>query len=118
MLAESSRVLGHHPSLIQHGVLALVPDRLAGEAIDVIRELLTNVAKHARATHSSVNLMVADNHLTITVTDNGVGHTGGTSGGGLGLRNLGDRAAGHGGTFSLAAGDTGGSVATWSVPLD
>lgn len=116
VLAESSRVLGHHPSLIQHGVLALVPDRLASEAIDVIRELLTNVAKHARATHSSVNLLVEDNHLTITVTDNGVGPTGG-SGGGLGLPNLADRATGHGGTFSLGAGDTGGAIAIWSVPL-
>jgi hypothetical protein len=117
VLAESSRVLGHHPSLIQHGILALVPDDLASEAIDVIRELLTNVAKHARATHSSVNLLVADNALTITVTDNGVGPSVGIDAAGLGLRNLRERAHGRGGSFSLTPGETSGSVAVWSVSL-
>lgn len=116
VLAESSRVLGHHPSLIQHGVLALVPDSVASEAIDVMRELLTNVAKHARATHSSVNVSVEDNWLTVTVTDNGVGPQS-AGGAGLGLGNLLERAERHNGRFTLVAGESGGSVATWAVWL-
>ena len=117
VLAESSRVLGHHPSLIQHGVLALVPDSLASEAVDVIRELLTNVAKHARATHSSVNISVEDNWLTVTVSDNGVGPDRDATPAGLGLGNLSQRATGHGGLFSVDAGEIGGSAAVWAVPL-
>ncbi|MSX22594.1 MAG: PAS domain S-box protein [Actinobacteria bacterium] len=117
VLAESSRVLGHHPSLIQHGVLALVPDSLASEATDVIRELLTNVAKHARATHSSVNISVEDNWLTVTVSDNGVGPDRETTPAGLGLGNLSQRANGYGGRFSFDAGEAGGSMAVWAVPL-
>jgi len=117
VLAESSRVLGHHPSLIQHGVLALVPDSLASEAVDVIRELLTNVAKHARATHSSVNISVEDNWLTVTVADNGVGPDQDVTPAGLGLGNLSQRATGHGGRFSFDAGEIVGSAAVWAVPL-
>lgn len=118
VLAESSRVLGHHPSLQQDGVLALVPDDLAGEAVDVVRELLMNVAKHARATHSTVRLAVHDRCFTVAVTDNGVGATLEPSSGGLGLDNLRQRASRRGGTFALECATTGGSVATWSVPLD
>jgi PAS domain S-box-containing protein len=117
VLAESSRVLGHHPSLQLLGVLALIPDSLASEAIDVLRELLTNVAKHARATHSSVRLSTEDNRLTITVSDNGIGATLTGSEAGLGTRNLAERAQGHGGTFTLTRADNGGSIAVWSVPL-
>lgn len=117
VLAESSRVLGHHPSLQQDGVLALVPDDLAGEAVDVVRELLMNVAKHARATHSTVRLAVHDRTFTVSVTDNGVGATLEPSSGGLGLENLRQRATRRGGTFCLECAATGGSVATWSVPL-
>lgn len=117
VLAESSRVLGHHPSLTQQGVLALIPDPLAHEAIDVIRELVTNVAKHARATHSSVRVAVEDGHLTITVTDNGVGVTPTGLEAGLGLRNLRERAETHRGSFELVRGDADGTTATWSVPL-
>jgi len=117
VLAESSRVLGHHPSLTQHGVLALVPDPLAHEAIDVIRELLTNVAKHARATHSSVRVAVEDGRFSITVTDNGVGTTLTGLEAGLGLRNLRERAEARRGVFELAGGDAGGTTAIWSVPL-
>jgi signal transduction histidine kinase len=117
VLAESSRVLGHHPSLQLLGVLALIPDALASETIDVLRELLTNVAKHARATHSSVRLSTEDNRLTITVSDNGIGSALTGDEAGLGMRNLTERAEGHGGTFTLSAGENGGSIATWSVPL-
>ena len=117
VLAESSRVLGHHPSLAQHGVLALIPDRLAHEAIDVIRELLTNVAKHARATHSSVRVAVEDRQLVITVVDNGVGTSISELQAGLGVRNLTERAEARRGTFTLAPADGGGTVAIWSVPL-
>lgn len=117
VLAESSRVLGHHPSLNLYGVIALVPEPLAREAIDVLRELLTNVAKHARATRSSVNIVVDRGLLSITVSDNGVGANLSGAEAGLGVRNLTDRATDHGGTFSLGRAEREGSIATWSVPL-
>lgn len=117
VLAESSRVLGHHPSLHLHGVLALIPDSLGREAIDVLRELLTNVAKHAKATHSSVRITVEDGQLVLAVSDNGVGATLSGTEPGLGMRNLAQRAASHGGSFSLVRGEQNGCVATWSVPL-
>lgn len=117
VLAESSRLLGHHPSLQQDGVLALVGDDLASEAVDVVRELLTNVAKHARASHSSVRLSVADQQFTIAVTDNGVGIDPTANPGGLGLQNLRQRAELRSGCFDITPSADGGSTATWSVPL-
>ncbi len=117
VLAESSRLLGHHPSLQQDGVLALVSDDIAGEAVDVIRELLTNVAKHAHASHSSVRVSVADRAFTVAVTDNGVGIDPAANPGGLGLDNLRERAERRGGAFCIAPSADGGSSATWTVPL-
>ena len=117
VLAESSRVLGHHPSLQQDGVLALVPDDVASEAVDVLRELLMNVAKHAHASHSSVCISVADRTFTVTVTDNGVGIDPAANSGGLGLDNLRQRAERQGGDFVIVPSADGGSSATWSVPL-
>jgi PAS domain S-box-containing protein len=117
VLAESSRLLGHQPSLLTKGVLALVPDDLAREAVDVIRELLTNVAKHARATATTVAIEVSDQTLHVSVTDNGVGiHHDGPSAGN-GLRNLVERARVHDGAAELRANEPEGTIATWQVPL-
>jgi PAS domain S-box-containing protein len=117
VLAESSRVLGHQPSLHRHGVMALVPDPLAREAVDVVRELLTNVAKHAKATSSSVHLAVDNERLQVSVVDDGVGLVVDPEHPGQGLRNVVERAERHGGSASFEPGPDGGTVATWSVPI-
>ncbi|MEO2124861.1 MAG: PAS domain S-box protein [Acidimicrobiales bacterium] len=92
-----------------------VPDDLVEESLAVIRESLTNVARHAEAKNIDLSI-TADNWLTIEIVDDGRGlpeksvrHSG--------LANLFDRADRRDGTFNAVSAPTGGTVITWSVPL-
>jgi signal transduction histidine kinase len=60
-----------------------------------------------------VDLSLAGDVLTVRVTDDGVGvgHTSRSSG----TANLAARAHKWGGSFEVAAGPMGGTVATWAV---
>jgi signal transduction histidine kinase len=83
------------------------------DVVACVREALTNVAKHARATSVVVDVALADELLTVTVSDNGVGATSGGRTSGTG--NLRARAAKRGGTFEIGSGPTGGTVVKWRV---
>jgi signal transduction histidine kinase len=62
----------------------------------VVAEALTNVAKHARATHADVELSVMGDHLVVSVTDDGCGGADTSRGSGLvGLHDRVDAAGGH-----------------------
>ncbi len=92
-----------------------VPDDLVEEAVIVVREMLTNVARHAEA--SSVTLGIAvDDLLTIEVVDDGIGLPDGSIRR-SGLANLEDRARRRWGTFNASSAPAGGTVARWSVPV-
>lgn len=94
-----------------------IPQRTADNLLAVLREALTNAAKHANASHFLVALSVSD-HVTLEVADNGVGPLDASSGEGLGLANLRSRAERLGGECALAPGDVGGARLTWRVPLE
>ena len=49
----------------------------------VICEALTNVVKHARATHATVRTTVADGQLLVSVSDDGIGNADAAHGSGL-----------------------------------
>lgn len=98
---------------------AAVLPRVAEHLVACLREALTNVGKHARATIVSVLISVADDELCLTVTDNGVGLSGsGESGegGGHGLRNLRNRAEKFDGTLEVTVPEGGGTRLVWRVP--
>lgn len=116
-LAESARVLRHQPEVEIDGDLDLVEADLGYEMLSVLRELVTNVAKHAKATATWVTIRVSDDELALVVADDGVGfhHQAGRAG--LGVGNLVERAAAHGGTASIAKRDPWGTVVHWRVPL-
>jgi signal transduction histidine kinase len=85
----------------------LVPDLLA-----VVRELLTNVVRHAGA--SRVTLAVeADREVRVVVTDNGRGLPQVIAR--SGLANLADRAERRGGRLRTSAGPAGTEVC-WTIP--
>ncbi|MFG2823319.1 GAF domain-containing protein [Kitasatospora sp. NPDC048365] len=112
---RAAGVLGFAPALRTAGLLdATVPKEVADEAVAVLQEALSNTARHARA--RSVEVVVeADDHLTVTVRDDGVGLPSG--GRRSGLANLAERAAGLGGTFEATAPAGGGTELVWRVPL-
>jgi len=69
--------------------LPRLPEQLEVAAYYVVSESLANVAKHAHASHVSVDVGVADDMLIVEVVDDGVG--GADSERGSGLRGLADR---------------------------
>ena len=80
-------MLGLRPQVSFRGpVDAVVDEELLEDVLAVVREALTNVARHARARHVSASVTVSDSLLTIRVEDDGVGV--GTAARRSGLANL------------------------------
>jgi signal transduction histidine kinase len=86
-------------------------EEVTDDVLAVVREALTNVAKHAHATSASVDVALADGELTLTVSDNGVGAAGATRS--SGTANLRARAQRREGSFEMTPGPTGGTVLRW-----
>jgi signal transduction histidine kinase len=93
----------------------VVDDAIIGDVEAVLRESLTNVAKHAQAAKIRVRVQADARRLALTVTDNGVGL--GQSTRRSGLANLHRRAERHGGEFDVSNGPGGGLRLRWSIPL-
>jgi signal transduction histidine kinase len=106
--------LAHHV-IFSGPVDTILTDTTKTLALNVIRELVTNIIKHARANEVRLDVTVSDS-LTIIATDDGIGiHNGPHAG--HGLKNLATKAASNGGTFSTVASPLGGSRATFWIPL-
>lgn len=108
--------LGHKPHLELAGpVDSAVPDAVRPDLTAVLREGLSNAVRHARATQVTVGVRVDAGHVTVTVTDDGVGCDPAAARGGL--VNLRERAERHGGTFTIRPVEPHGTEVSWSVPL-
>jgi signal transduction histidine kinase len=109
--------LGFRPDLRLDGPMdSAVPEEVRPDLVAVLRESLSNVVKHARASRVTVHVEVSGSRLTLTVTDDGAGSPADVDER-SGLLNIRERAARHGGTVELAAGDPSGITLRWMVPL-
>jgi len=120
VVGEQGRALGFDPVVRFDGpVDAAVDDHVAEHLLNVVREALSNVARHARATRVDLTVIVADDAIELSVTDDGVGLAETEDGQtGHGLRNMRERAQGLGGTFEVAPVDSGpGTRLRWRVPV-
>jgi signal transduction histidine kinase len=114
---ESTRALGFSPTVEFAGpVDTLVGEDLSSAVLAVLREALSNVARHASAGRADIRLGAEDGHLRLTVTDDGVG-IGADAPAGYGLANMSARAARLGGTARVGPAPAGGTVVEWQVPL-
>ncbi len=108
--------LGFEPDVVFHGpVDTLVPASVAEQMLAVIREALSNVARHAAATAASVSIAANPSSVELVVTDNGKGLP--TGGRRSGLANLARRAKDLNGEFSAEPGEKGGTRVRWRAPL-
>ncbi|MEU9454983.1 GAF domain-containing protein [Streptomyces sp. NPDC048277] len=113
---EAAPVLGFAPSLRMEGLLDTdVPREIAGHAVAVLAEALTNVARHAHADRAEVILATDGRELVLTVRDNGVGIP--PEGRRSGLRNLAERAEELGGRLEWDCPEDGGTTLVWRVPV-
>lgn len=84
----------------------------------VLQEALTNIAKHANADQAWVEFNLEDDHVYLTVQDNGHGLANGVlSSSGIGIVGMKERVALVGGELRLRSGKNGGTILTVSLPL-
>lgn len=93
---------------------AKTPDRIGEHAEAVLREAVSNAARHAHATAVTVTIEAGDD-LTIDVADNGRGIPAGARR--SGLLNLDKRATECGGRCELLDRPGGGTHLRWRAPL-
>jgi signal transduction histidine kinase len=117
LIDEYSGAFDFTPGLRLEGLVdTRVSARIAESLLAVVREALSNAARHAAARRVDVVVSVDATHVTVTVSDDGVGLM--ADGRRSGLANLEQRATELGGEFSAQAAPEGGSEITWRVPLD
>ncbi|WP_377645351.1 GAF domain-containing protein [Oryzobacter terrae] len=116
LVREYVPVLGFAPAIRTLGpVDTAVPPGIRAHLLPVLREAVSNVARHALADRAEVELEVRDHDLVLTVSDDGTGVPPDRAE--SGLRNARRRADELGGTLELRANDPRGTVFAWRVPL-
>jgi signal transduction histidine kinase len=92
----------------------VLPEQVELTAYFVVSEALTNVAKHASATHASVTVTNGNGRLAVEVSDDGVG--GADIALGTGLRGLSDRLAAINGQLDIDSQPGRGTTLRASIP--
>jgi signal transduction histidine kinase len=116
LVKEYVPVLGFTPMVRTSGPLdTAVPTEVAEQLLAVLREALSNVARHAQADAAVVEVEARADEVMLRVADNGKGlppdrHE-------SGLRNARRRAADNGGSLRLVPEEPHGTVLEWTVPL-
>ncbi len=116
----------------QHGLQVAVRQDMfpkpLGEATSllvfrILREVLTNVVKHARASRVDINLRRDDHHLLVQVADDGIGFSqvklaaSSMNDSGYGLFSIKERLGHMGGSLDIDSRPDHGTLVTISIPL-
>jgi signal transduction histidine kinase len=111
---QATGALGFAPALRISGLMDGLNDEVGKHLLSVLREALSNAARHASASKVDVTIE-AGVELALVVRDNGMGikKTGRHSG----LANLAERAKMLGGALRIGAAEGGGTTLEWRVPL-
>jgi signal transduction histidine kinase len=117
--SESAGALGFEPRVLIDGPVDMgVSEGVANDLVATLREALSNVARHAQATRTDVEVVADDTMVTLRVVDDGVGlpepRTEDPEG--HGLRSMATRAERRGGSLTLSVNEPEGVVLEWRVP--
>ena len=116
LVRDLEQALGFQTELELRGDRAPGDPDLETDILAVVRESLTNVARHAKATAATVSVTFGDS-TEVVVVDNGVGMSA-RQRRRSGLANLAERAAARSGTFEISPEEPHGTRLTWTVPGD
>lgn len=109
--------------LVIEGELSDLPEEIAVTLFRLVQEGLTNVAKHSAATRAEVRVTRSGidastpASVSITITDDGIGRTGGDDSTGLGLIGMRERVYALRGTLEVANAPGPGFVLSADIPL-
>ena len=98
----------------------LLPSRGFVQTTRIVREAVSNIVKHSRATHCDVRCSIADGNFTMTIRDNGRGipmELDGKLDRGLGMSSMKRRAKQMQGQCLVQSGPGYGTVIALTVPL-
>lgn len=117
VVTEVEPALGFSPNLTFGGpVDTLVQPDVLDDAQAVLREGLTNIAKHANANRVTASVLVSARHIVIEIIDNGSTAPSIPAGGRSGLANLERRATLRGGSLTFSH-DEHGTKLRWTAAL-
>jgi signal transduction histidine kinase len=118
-IADFERRTGIECTLIENNHDIQVSDRNATALFRILQESLTNISRHANATHAWIQLRVRDNTISMSISDNGVGmRPGGRhKPGSFGLLGIEERANILGGRCTIDNNEDGGTTVSVTVPL-
>jgi signal transduction histidine kinase len=96
-----------------------LPNDLGSSVFRILQESLTNVARHAHASHVAVTLDRTNTQIMLDVSDDGVGVPAGRLDGtaSLGLVGMRERALACGGALSITSQPGGGTTVQLVVPV-
>jgi PAS domain S-box-containing protein len=114
VVREQQPVLGFEPRVRFEGPVETIGESIAIELLAVVREALSNVARHAGASEAQVVLECGD-EVVLRVQDNGRGMPT-TVTAGSGIPNLATRAQMSGGDCRITTRADGGAELEWRVP--
>lgn len=116
VVGDARPMLGFDPHVRFGGpVDSAVPEDLVDDVTAVLREALTNVARHAQAKSAIVEITATVSRIDVSIEDDGIGMSGGAAR--SGLANLEYRATEHGGSLDVLPAPDGGTQVRWSVPF-
>jgi signal transduction histidine kinase len=95
-----------------------IEDRRKLAVFRIVQEQLNNIVKHARATRVLIRLSGEQDHIVLTVTDNGVGFDVGQHRKGVGITNIISRAELFNGKVEIVSGPGEGCTLTVNLPKD
>ncbi len=113
VIGEESSALGFAPDADLVGLNEDLPNRLADDVVAVVREALSNAARHASAGTVGIQVAVDSGTIVIDVIDDGRGI--GDRPRSSGLANLRQRAERYGGTFDIESPHGGGTHLHWTA---
>ncbi len=118
-IAEFKRRTGIACELVDEPKEITLNDHAATAFFRILQESLSNIVRHAHATHVRVELTSTGRQLTMTVIDNGIGVGARERGkaGSFGLVGIEERINILGGSFSISSTDGEGTTVCVSVPL-
>ncbi|HZX04648.1 GAF domain-containing protein [Kribbella sp.] len=115
LVTEYADALGFRPQLICTGPIdTVVPAAVRPQILATVRESLSNVVRHARASQVVVEITADAEHAVARISDDGIGIRDSTRR--SGLRNLTERAQALGGTVRIADNVPHGTVVELTAP--
>ncbi|MEO1064004.1 MAG: PAS domain S-box protein [Actinomycetota bacterium] len=113
---DEAPALGFEPAVSFAGTVDALDEPYASHVVGVVREAISNTARHARSSAASIEVVV-DDELSVVVADNGIGFPDSVMEGN-GLTNLRKRAEELGGKLEIEHREGEGTVVELRSPID